>query len=316
MKVAIIGRGFGNYAMKPAYRALGWDVEMVAARDEAALDAAFSGDADLISVHSPPFQHRDHVLRAVAAGKHVLCDKPFGRNADEAREMLNAAQQAGVLHFLNYEFRHQPARIKVRDLIQSGAIGQLRHMATTSFANYLHGRPHGWLNDADLGGGWIGAYGSHVIDALRWYAGAEVAQCGGVLRIDAKSHADANGTEVKATAEDAYSLWFATDNGISASLDVAFSLPVSLPQRMQFIGTDGLIELIDNTVLTLHRRGAEPELFDLSPPAGERVWPAIRAWLEAVGRAIATGQPITPDFKDGLAAAKVMDQLKATALRV
>ena len=316
MKVAIFGRGFGNYAMKPAYRALGWDVEMVAARDEAALDAAFSGDADLISVHSPPFQHREHVLRAIAAGKHVLCDKPFGRNADEAREMLEAAKAAGVLHFLNYEFRHQPARLKVRELIQSGAIGQFRHMATTSFANYLHGRPHGWLQDAERGGGWIGAYGSHVIDALRWFTDAEVAQCGGVLRTDVASHSDEAGNPVPATAEDAYSLWFTTESGVSASLDVAFSLPVAQPQRMQFIGSEGLIELIDNNILTLHRGGAAPERFDLSPPAGERVWPALRGWIEAVGSAIASGQQITPNFNDGLAAAKVMDAIRAKAQRV
>ena len=49
------------------------------------------------------------MLRAVEAGKDVLCDKPFGKNGAEAREMRDAAKAAGVLHFLNFEFRQQPA---------------------------------------------------------------------------------------------------------------------------------------------------------------------------------------------------------------
>ena len=86
MKVAVIGRGFGVYAMKPSFEARGWQVDVIPSRDEAAVAAACAGDADLIAVLSPPFQHRDHVLRAIEAGKDVLCDKPFGINAAQARE--------------------------------------------------------------------------------------------------------------------------------------------------------------------------------------------------------------------------------------
>ncbi|MCB2063144.1 MAG: hypothetical protein KDE25_06770, partial [Novosphingobium sp.] len=66
MKVAIIGRGFGASAMKPAFEMHDWQVEIVPSRDMAAVEAACAGDADLIAVHSPPFQHKDHVLAALA----------------------------------------------------------------------------------------------------------------------------------------------------------------------------------------------------------------------------------------------------------
>ena len=57
------------------------------------------------------------------------------------------------------------------------------HLNWTFFGSGLRGRKYGWINDRELGGGWIGAYGSHLIDFTRWLFGSEVADCGG--RIDA-----------------------------------------------------------------------------------------------------------------------------------
>ena len=145
MKAAVIGRGFGSYAMKPAFEARGWEVELVPSRDPEAVAAACDGPFDLIAVHSPPFQHREHVLRAIAAGKDVLCDKPFGRNATEAREMRDAAKAAGVLHFLNFEFRQGTARRKVRELVAAGEIGTLTHITYASHTGFLRTRGYGWL---------------------------------------------------------------------------------------------------------------------------------------------------------------------------
>ena len=91
MKVAVIGTGFGKHAAAPAYRTMGFDVEVVSPRDGDAVKRVLASDADLISVHSPPFMHLDHVTGAIEQGHAVLCDKPFGRNADEATEMRDRA---------------------------------------------------------------------------------------------------------------------------------------------------------------------------------------------------------------------------------
>ena len=166
MKVAVNGTGFGKHAAAPGYRTMGFDVEVVSPRDGDAVKRALASDADLISVHSPPFMHLDHVTGAIEQGHAVLCDKPFGRNADEATEMRDRACEAGVLHFLNFEFRRNEAWAKVKQLAHAGSISTPGHLNWTFFGTGLRGRKYGWIDDGDLGGGWIGAYGVAVAAAM------------------------------------------------------------------------------------------------------------------------------------------------------
>ena len=92
MKVAVIGTGFGKHAAAPAYESLGFDVEVISPRDDSAVQKAMAYDVDLVSVHSPPFMHVDHVTAAIDHGRAVLCDKPFGRSAAEAEAMRDHAR--------------------------------------------------------------------------------------------------------------------------------------------------------------------------------------------------------------------------------
>ncbi len=92
------------------------------------------------------------------------------------------------------------------------------HLNWTFYGSGLRGRKYGWINDRELGGGWIGAYGSHLIDFTRWLFDSEVAECGGVTRID--------GSPPEATAEDAYSAWFVMANGCTAAHDTGFAAAV------------------------------------------------------------------------------------------
>ncbi len=94
MKVSAIGTGFGKHAAAPAYQSLGLEVEVISPRDEAAVKSAMASDVDLISVHSPPFMHLDHVTAAIDHGHAVLCDKPFGRNTAEAEAMRERVREA------------------------------------------------------------------------------------------------------------------------------------------------------------------------------------------------------------------------------
>ena len=71
MKVAVIGTGFGRHAAAPVYESLGLDVEVISPRDDTAVKNAMASDVDLISVHSPPFMHVDHVSAAIEHGHAV-----------------------------------------------------------------------------------------------------------------------------------------------------------------------------------------------------------------------------------------------------
>jgi predicted dehydrogenase len=331
MKVAIIGAGFGRYAMAPVYRKLGFEVDVVTPRDPAAVERALASEVDLVSIHSPPFMQHDHVMRALDHRRAVLCDKPFGRNAAEARAMRDRARAVGALNFLNFEVRAKPSRARIKQLVDQGAIGTPRHLNWTFFSNGFREGTHGWVNERELGGGWIGAYASHCIDFMRWVFGSEVARCGGIARIEMPTHPDRDGVAQAATAEDAYSAWFVLENGGTGVQDTAYCAAAPMPMRLVLMGDEGGLELIGDTRLVVRRapRGGqalsaaerirlglladEGEVFEFPPAPGEAHEPALTPWLETVRDALRAGRQIAPSFDDGLAVATVMDQLKAAA---
>ncbi|BCI55145.1 oxidoreductase [Mycolicibacterium litorale] len=313
MKVLVIGTGFGKHAAAPAYESAGFDVEVVSPRDESAVTRGLDSGVDLVSVHSPPFLHVHHVSAALQRRRAVLCDKPFGRTAEEATAMRDLARAAGVLNVLNFEFRCRESWAKVKDLAHAGAIGTPTHLSWNWFGNGLRGRRYGWINDAGLGGGWIGAYGSHLIDYTRWLFGSEITDCGGVLRIDDPTHPDGDGTPRQATAEDAYAAWFVLANGATAAQDTGFAAAVPTLPRAVLLGTDGSIELTADTRLVLRTATAEPATFEFDRPG--RPDPALTMFFTRVAEALRTGTQIAPSFDDGLAVAQAMERLRTNAVR-
>ncbi len=159
VRVGVIGKGFGAQVVAPAFASVdGCEVvDVVTPRDAAAVAALCARpDLDLVSVHSPPFLHLEHVRRAVDAGHAVLCDKPFGRNAGESAQMVELAGDAGVVGLLNFERRYDPTRVRLRELLEQGAVGVPEHFQYTRFLTLPEPRPWSWMNDVDLGGGWLG----------------------------------------------------------------------------------------------------------------------------------------------------------------
>lgn len=305
MRVVVIGTGFGKHAAAPVYESLGLDVEVISPRDEAAVKAALASEVGLVSVHSPPFMHLDHVNAAIDHGHPVLCDKPFGRNAAEAEAMRDRARDAGVLHFLNFQFRFNEAWGTLKALADDRTIGTPVHLNWTFYGSGLRGRPYSWINDRERGGGWIGAYGSHLIDFTRWLFDSEVANCGGVTRID--------GSPPETTAEDAYSAWFTMANGCTAVHDTGFAAAVPLAPRATLLGSAGSVELTADTTLVVYRPGEDPQT-SLFPPAPRRSPPpALSSFLGKVVEAVRTGTQIAPSFDDGVSVAHAMDQLRATS---
>ena len=332
MKIVIIGTGFGRYAVAPVFQKHGFEVEIVTPRDAAAVDRAIASNADLVSIHSPPFMHLEHVMKALDHGHAVLCDKPFGTNAAQARAMRDRARELGVLHFANLEMRYKPVRAKILELVRSCAIGEVRHLNWTFISNGFRGGTHGWVNDKELGGGWINAYGSHLIDFMRCLFDSDVAQCGGIVRIEDRERMDRDGTKQTATAEDAYTAWFIMKNGGTAAHDTAYASVVPMPSRVTIMGSQGALELVNDTKLALRRAvdveglsAAErirrgllanegDEVFDFQPAPGEAHQPALIEWFARVKESLETGRQIRPSFDDAVAMAETMDMLRANTI--
>lgn len=310
MKIAIIGEGFGKRVVAPVFEHLGCQTVVVSPHDNEAVRQACAADVDLVSVHSPPFLHHQHVMWALDNGHPVLCDKPFGRNATQARAMRDRASELGTLNFLDFEFRCQPARLELRRLLDAGAIGVLQHVSWSFIGSGLRAQKHRWLFDANLAGGWVGAWGSHAIDTLRWLFRCEIAACGGLRRIETPLRPDRNGVEQPCTAEDAFTAWFRMDNDRTASVDTAYSSTVTIPQRLLLTGSEGTLELVDDSRLALWRPRAEVETLHFSPTSGDPHIPALTGWLTQVCSALRDNRQVTPSFDDGVAVADVIERLR------
>jgi len=189
-RVGVVGASFGGNVHVPAYRAQGrFDVVAIASPNSAAkiasereipnafdsLEAMLDGvGLDVISVASPPFDHRRSVLLALKRGMHVLCEKPFGLNVAECEAMLAASEAAGTVCAIAHEFRYTPSRIAIRELIHNKHLGPLREIESTVLNGSLRrdsGRKNSWWFERRRGGGITGAILSHMIDQTNWLAG-------------------------------------------------------------------------------------------------------------------------------------------------
>jgi predicted dehydrogenase len=320
VRVGIIGTGFGARVVAPSFEAAGCTIGGIASpRDDAAWRAlCASGDVDLVAVHSPPFLHRAHVEAALAHGKHVLCDKPFGLDAGEAQAMLDAARAAGVVHALNFEFRRHPVVERMRSLVAEGAIGRPEHVqwVHVSSGTRIPLRRFGWLFDRSRGGGWIGAWCSHTIDALRNLLGevAAVTACAGPVTIAERP--DADGVLHACTAEDAMTASLVLEGGVTVAIDSSYAATVNLPARTVITGSEGALENVGNDRLTLFRPGAPPERIDVAGDddghADRHALP-MRRWAADLAAAVRDGRPVAPSFDDGLACRRVLDALLEAA---
>jgi predicted dehydrogenase len=128
----------------------------------------------IIDIASPNHVHHDQIIRAVAAGKHVYCDKPLTTSLASAREIAAALQaRPHVKHGMTFHMRFIPAMMRARELVQEGFLGQVYHF----HAAYYHAgytdpdRPLSWRLKAEAGGGALSDLGSHVIDLVSYLLG-------------------------------------------------------------------------------------------------------------------------------------------------
>ncbi len=131
-------------------------------------------DVDLVDVCVHNSLHRDIVLAAARAGKHLLCEKPLATTVQAAEEMVRAVEDSGVVHMVNFNYRRVPAIVYARQLLQEGALGeayQMRALFAQDFAADPDA-PVSWRFRPDLaGGGSLVTMGSHAIDLMRWLMG-------------------------------------------------------------------------------------------------------------------------------------------------
>lgn len=164
---AICGRN--EEGVKEAADKFGWEGYETDWRKLVARD-----DIDLIDVNAPSDAHKEITLAAVAAGKHVFCEKPLALNLADGREMLAAAEKAGVRHAVCFNYRFLPAVQLAKKLIDDGRIGEIHHYRATYLQDWLADpkAPLAWrLKKEVAGSGAHGDLNAHCIDLARFLIG-------------------------------------------------------------------------------------------------------------------------------------------------
>lgn len=198
--VGMLGYSFMGKAHSNAYRTLAYmtwppplypDLVALAGRDEEAVSEAarrFGYDRsvtdwrelvadDQIQIFdnvAPNHLHGEPTVAAAEAGKHVVCEKPLGRNADESFETWQRVKAAGVKHLCAFNYRFVPAVRLAREMIEAGELGEIYHFRGSYLQEWITdpATPMSWRLQADeAGSGALGDLGAHVIDLARYLVG-------------------------------------------------------------------------------------------------------------------------------------------------
>ncbi len=153
--------------IEEAADALAETVGAAATTDETKL---YADDIDLICVTTPTPFHAQYVIEAAEAGKHILCEKPMARTVEQGRKVLEAVEKAGVTMMVGHVVRFFPEYAAARDLVQSGAIGEVGMVRTTRI-NTLPGPEGSWFHNYEMSGGVTFDMVIHDFDWLLWTFG-------------------------------------------------------------------------------------------------------------------------------------------------
>jgi predicted dehydrogenase len=296
-------------------------------------------DIDIINICTPNHLHKGELLAAMAAGKHIYCDKPLTATVAEAREVAAALKGYQGVSQMTLNNRFALPAMRAKQMIEEGFVGRV-----TQFRGaYLHSgsvdalRPMGWKQEAEFGGGVINDLGSHLLDMAEWLAGpfVETLAEGRVLYATRPVR---SGGPAAVTAEDAVTMLVRRGDGATGVLEATkIATGTNDELRMEIHGDAGALRF--NTM--------EPnalEAYSLSdgesPMGGMRGWrridtvdrfPSPAGWPGpkfAVGwlrshvqclynfvSAVAAGRATRPDLADGVRLQEMLEVVRVSAAR-
>ncbi len=272
---------------------------------------------DAISIAVPPTLQTKVALAAIQAGKHILCEKPVAMCAEDALRLYAAACQAGITHGVDFMFPELPVWHQAKRLIDSGAIGKLRH-ATLQWrvetrANRF--RVDSWKVRPTEGGGALYNFVPHVFYNLEWLLGPIVRLTGRVSSREGFLENLAEG-------------WLELRGGIPVSFSVATDAVAGSGHHLEVYGDDGALALRNETGDYTHgfelwvghrmtgwEREAVPDTALNSQPSApsDRVT-AMAPLAQRFIRAIVDRKPFTPGLGEGVRVQQLLDLLRDSAL--
>ncbi len=297
---------YGRDPAKAADFAARWGI--AEASDDMAAVAA-RPDIDLLLIALPNKVHLEAVRLAAAHDKHVVCTKPLGRNASEAREMLEAVRSAGVLHGYAETEVFSPAIIRAKNLIDEGAIGRVLTVRSREAHSGPHA-PHFW-DAEEAGGGVLLDMGCHTIEAARYFIGKGVRPVEVLAWGDTLAHGD------KTTAEDNAVALLRFENGALGQSELSWTARGSLDLRNEVYGSEGSIftDVTRATPINAYVRSTGSYLLEKAESDSGWIFPLpdearvygyheeMKHFVECVAR----GETPRETFEDGLVVNIIVD---------
>jgi predicted dehydrogenase len=217
-------------AARDADRARAFAAEFGIPRAYASYDALLADpEVDGVYIGLPNLLHAEWTIRAAAAGKHVLCEKPLSRRAADVDRMAAACSQAGVILMEAFMWRHHPLHVRVREILTAGEIGEATILrATFSFSMDAARRSRDVRVKPELDGGAFMDVGCYTLNAARFLFDAEPTEVAALQRFDPRLGVDTSLAAVVRFPGDRLAL-------VDGSFDVGG------PQRYEILGSQGSI---------------------------------------------------------------------------
>jgi predicted dehydrogenase len=286
---------------------------------------------DAVSVVTPVSLHHPVTMAALAAGKHVICEKPFTTNQSLAREMWQEAQRRNVTAMIGHEFRFSSARMRVKELLDEGYIGTpkfafvkllLGQTAPRQVRPFVPGR-----EVADQGAGFLWGLGSHYIDGLRHWFG-EVVSASGQLVTQYPERAVRDSNEiVLVDIDDSFVFTLEFASGVWATMTASNAAAFGSGASIEVFGSEGTLVTPQRGVnppshgRILAAKLGEEKLEELAIP--ERLQPfqderddrlmPFRLEVREFVRGIREGTSPAPNLYDGWRCQQVLDAVRESS---
>jgi len=237
-----------------AQRLAAFNAEHNIARGFSSVEEAIQwGEFDAVSNVTPDVIHHASTMPLLAAGKHVLCEKPLATNATDAAEMAAAAAKAGVVNMINLTYRNVASMRKAASLVREGVIGQVRFFEASYLQSWLTQPAWGdwktqdaWLwrlSTAHGSKGALGDIGIHILDFTTFIAGEDVRDVSGRLATYDKAEGGQIG-EYVLDANDSATMQVSLQNGALGTISVTrFASGHINDLRVRIYGDEGGLEV-------------------------------------------------------------------------
>lgn len=294
-------------------------------------------EVDVVDICAPNFLHKEMALAAIAAGKHVYAEKPLALTAEDAREMVEAAERAGVRTLVGFNYIRNSATQLAREIIASGEIGELIHFRGRHNEDYLAdpAKPHDWHTRRDTAGaGALGDVGSHILNMAEYLTGQRIQEIFGQLQtvILNRPLADVSGGLGKVENDDQAQALLRFDAGLIGNIETS---RVAVGRKMGLAYT---VTGTKGTIVFDQERMSELQLYKSEAPEGRRGFrtllmgpehPDYAAFSPAPGHGlgyndqkiieirdlvegIVTGTPLYPDFREAWRVNRIIDAIETS----